>query len=59
MVPFFQVWPIKQIIALFLFSALAYYRANWIHCAMVLCGCVGMDVRVWLVCVLQKKYVCL
>jgi len=31
MVPFFQVWPIKQIIALFLFSALAYYRANWIN----------------------------
>ncbi len=27
---FFQVWPIKQKIALFLFSASVYYRANYI-----------------------------
>ncbi len=52
MVPFFQVWPIKQILALFLFSASAYYRANWINnaaiivwmcwygCQSVVCMCV-------------------
>ncbi len=52
MVPFFQVWRIKQILALFLFSASAYYRANWINnaaiivwvcwygCQSVVCMCV-------------------
>ncbi len=61
MVPFFQVRSIKQILALFLFSASAYYRANCINnaaiivcvCVCVLvwmsvcvCECVGMDVCV-------------
>ncbi len=46
-------------IALFLFSASAYYRDNWINNTAILvcvCVCVGMDVRVWIkddsVCVL-------
>ncbi len=33
---FFQVWPIKQILALFLFSASAHYRANWINNAAII-----------------------
>ncbi len=33
---FFQVWPIKQILALFLFSASASYRANWINNAAII-----------------------
>ncbi len=52
MVPFVQVWSIKQILALFLFSASAYYRASWINnaaiivwvcwygCQSVVCKCV-------------------
>ncbi len=40
MVPFFQVWSIKQILALFLFSASAYYRASWIIMQLYLCECV-------------------
>ncbi len=41
MVPFFQVWSIKQILALFLFSASAYYRDNWINnAAIIVCVCV-------------------
>ncbi len=36
MVQFFQVWSIKQILALFQFSASAYYRANWINNAAII-----------------------
>jgi len=58
MMPFFQVWSIKQILALLLFSALAHYTASRINYATIfvwVCwyGCqsvVGM-------CVI-KKYVC-
>ncbi len=57
MVPFFQVWPIKQILALFPFSASAFYRANWINNAAIIV-CVGMDVRVWFVCVSKYNCVC-
>ncbi len=40
MVPFFQVWSIKQIRALFLFSASVYYRDNWINnAAIIVCVC--------------------
>ncbi len=49
---------IKKILVLFLFSASAYYRANWINNAAIIvwvCWCVGMDVRVWFVCVSLKK----
>jgi len=35
MVQIFQVWSMKQILALILFSASAYYRANWINYAMI------------------------
>ncbi len=36
MVQSFQVWPIKKILALFLFSASAYYRANWTDNAVII-----------------------
>ncbi len=36
MVPVFQVWSIKQILALFLFSVSAYYRANLINNAAII-----------------------
>ncbi len=44
MVPFFQVWSIKQILTFFLFSASEYYRANWINNAAIIvcvhvCSC--------------------
>ncbi len=40
MVPFFQVWPIKQLLALFMFSASGYYRDNWINnAAVIVCVC--------------------
>ncbi len=60
MVPFFQVWSIKQILTLFLFSASAYYRDNWINNAAIIvwvcwCGCqsvVCMSVIKKIVCVL-------
>ncbi len=43
----------KQILALFLFSASAYYRANWINNAAIIVWvwCDTMDVIVWFVCV--------
>ncbi len=38
---FIQVWPINHMIALFLFSASAYYRDNWINnTAILVCVCV-------------------
>jgi len=41
MVPFSQVWPIKKILALLVFSAYAFYRANWInYAAIIVCVCV-------------------
>ncbi len=44
MVPFFQVCPIKQILALFPFSASAFYRANWINnAAIIVCVLVWMS----------------
>ncbi len=44
MVPFFQVWSIKQILALYLFSASAYYRDNWINnAAIIVCVLVWMS----------------
>jgi len=40
MVPFLRVWPTKQTLALFPFSASAYYRANWInYAAMIMWVC--------------------
>jgi len=42
---FFQVCGLKQILALFLFSASAYYRANYIVCVCG-CACVCVVVRV-------------
>ncbi len=58
MVPFFQVWPIKQILALFLFSASAYYRANWINnAAIIVCVCWYGCQSVVCMCVI-KKIVC-
>ncbi len=36
MVPFFQVWSIKQVLALYLFSASANYRVKWINNAAVI-----------------------
>ncbi len=45
----FQVWSIEQILALFLFPASKYYRANWINNAAII---------VWFLCVSQKKIVC-
>ncbi len=58
MVPFFQVWPIKQILALFLFSASAYYRANWINnAAIIVCVCWYECQSVVCMCVI-KKCVC-
>ncbi len=57
---FCQVWSIKQILALLLFSASGYYRVNWINNAdIIVCVCVGMDVRVWFVCVVCVVCVCL
>ncbi len=53
MVKFFHVWSIKQILTLFLFSASAYYRDNWINNAAIIV-CVGVDVRVWFVCVITN-----
>ncbi len=48
--PFIQVWPIKQILALFMFSASAYYRANWINKAdITVCVCVRA-------CVIFERY---
>jgi len=47
MVPFSHVWPIKKILTLLLFSASAYYRANWINDAAIIVWGVHMDVRVW------------
>ncbi len=66
MVPFFQVWSIKQILALFLFSAPAYYRDNWINNAAIIvcvcwCGCqsdpkkLGSNLIKRFICV--KKYI--
>ncbi len=54
MVPFFQVWPIKQILALFLFSASLYYRAKWKNNAAIIVwvrwyGCQSV------VCMCHKK----
>ncbi len=50
MMLFFQVWSIKQILALDPFSASVYYRDNWINNAAIIV-CVGMDVSV---CVCHK-----
>jgi len=36
MVTFSQVWPIKQILALFWFSAYDYYGVNWINYAAII-----------------------
>jgi len=41
MVTFSQVWPIKQILALFWFSAYDYYGVNWINYAAII---------VWMCC---------
>ncbi len=47
MVPFFQVWSIKQILTLFLFSASVYYRDKWINnAAIIVCVCVCVCVYV-------------
>ncbi len=51
----FQVWPIRQTLALFLFSASANYRANCINNPAIIVRGVGMDVRVWFVCVSYKN----
>ncbi len=54
MVPLFHFWSIKQILALFPFSASAYYRANWINnaaiivCVLVLIYCVCVCVFMFL-----------
>ncbi len=58
MVPFFQVWPIKQIFALFPFSASAYYRANWINnAAIIVCVLYGCQ-SVVCMRVIKKNCVC-
>ncbi len=52
MVPFFQVWSIKQILTLYLFSASAYYRDNWINnAAIIVCVLVWMSECGLYVCV--------
>ncbi len=59
MVPFFQVWSIKQILALFLFYASAYYRANWINnAAIIVWVCWYGCQSVVCMCVIKKKFVC-
>ncbi len=55
MVPFFQVWSIKQILALFLFSASAYYRDNWINNAAIWMSECGLYVLCVCVCVCVKS----
>ncbi len=57
MVPFFQVWSIKQILALFLFSASAYYRANWINNAAIWMSECGLYVLCVCVCVCQVTFI--
>ncbi len=52
----FQVLHIKQKLALFLFSAYAYYRVNCMNYAAIIV-CVDMDISVVCMCVL-KQCVC-
>ncbi len=55
MVPFFEVWSIKQILALFLCSASGYYRASWINnAAIIVCVCWYGCQRVVCMCVIKK-----
>ncbi len=56
MVPFFQVWSIKQILAVFLFSASVYNRDNWINnAAIIVCVCWCGCQSVVCVCVIKKN----
>ncbi len=60
MVPFFHVWPIKQILALFLFSASGYYRDNLINnAAIIVCvccyGCQSVVIKKWCVLVIFER----
>ncbi len=50
---------IKQILALFLFSASAYYRDNWINnAAIIVCVCWYKCQSVVCMCVIKKLCVC-
>ncbi len=53
---FFQVWSIKQILTLFLFSASEYYRANWINnAAIIVWVCWYRCQSVVCMCVIKKS----
>jgi len=58
MVPFSQVWPIKQIPAFFLFSAsVYYYRANKINYAAIIVWVCWYG-RQSVICMCYKKKMC-